>query len=88
MAIPTASINPPSPEPIKIEYRRWKNKKRGYVVEVEGVHHSQGKYGWYATVKVREKGKEKVVTWPGRTFLRTFEPIGRKLRIPSSWERL
>jgi hypothetical protein len=83
-------LGTPRDEPVAIEYKRWRNKRGGYVVVVLEVHHSQGKHGWFSRVVVcgNRTSKEKRVMWPGTVFLRTFEPIGRKLKIPSRWDRI
>lgn len=81
----------PQPEPIAIEYKRWKNKKKGYKVELVGVHHNQNSGGlWYTQVVVRGSAFSETtrVVWPVKTFLRMFKPIGRKMRILTRWERL
>lgn len=83
-------VQQPSDEPIAIDYKRWKSKRGDYVVVVQGVYHKEGKHGWYTQVAVlgSRTSKSKRVVWPARVFLRTFEPVGRKLRILTRWERI
>ena len=85
-----ASAMTPSKDPAEIEYKRWRSKRQGYVVVVLGVHHRRGEHGYFSTVLVQgsNRDKDKRVTWPAQTFLRTFEPLGRKLKIPTRWDRL
>lgn len=80
----------PDDEPTAIEYKRWRNKRADYTVVVLAVHHSEGKHGWFSHVTVlgSRTSKDKRVVWPAKVFLRTFEPIGRKIKIPSRWERI
>jgi hypothetical protein len=80
----------PSPKPISIEYKRWRHKASGYEVVFVGIRHWEGKHGVFSEVTVRGSRwkSDLLVTWPGKTFLRIFEPIGRKFRIKSRWERL
>ena len=82
----------PSSEPIAIEYKRWRRKRyagerQGYTVEVVEVHHRLGEHGYYTTVFVLNPNGKRV-SWPALPFLRAFEPVGRKLRIPTWWERI
>ncbi len=80
----------PSDEPAKIEYKRWRCKRHGYVVEVLAVHHRRGPLGRYSTVIVKgsRRGPDKQVSWEASVFLRTFKPLGRKLRVLTRWDRL
>jgi len=77
-------------EPIEIEYKRWRNKRQSYVVVVLEVHHRQSLQGCVSTVIVRgsRRDPDKRVSWPAPVFLRTFESLGRKLKIPTRWDRL
>ena len=77
-------------EPIEIEYKRWRSKSQSYEVIVLQVHHRQSLQGYVSTVYVRgsRHDPDKQVSWPAPVFLRSFEPLGRKLRIPTRWERL
>jgi hypothetical protein len=80
----------PSPEPIAIEYKRWRHKASGYEVTFVGIRHWEGKHGVFSEVTVQGSRwkKDQRVTWPAKTFLRVFEPVGRKFRVKSRWERL
>jgi len=77
-------------EPIEIEYKRWRSKRQSYVVVVLEVHHKQSLKGYVSTVIVRgsQRDSKKRVSWPAATFLRAFEPLGRKLKIPTRYDRL
>ncbi len=77
----------PSEAPVKIEYHRWKHKERGYTVRVENVQNFRGALGFVTVVRVSRKGF-RLVEWPSETFLNTFEPIGRKWRMKSRWDRI
>ncbi len=83
-----ARLNRPSPEPVKIEYKRWRNKDKGYIVEVFEVRNFSGKHGFHSVVVTEREGTERRVSWPARTFMRVFEPCGRRLRRLSRWERI
>jgi hypothetical protein len=80
-----------SDEPVAIEYKKWRNKRDGYEVTVLGVHHQPSPSGGYhSTVTVRgtKVDSERTASWPATVFLQTFEPMGRRLKIPTRWERL
>lgn len=77
-----------SQAPTPIDYKRWKHLSRGHIVEVLEVHHYLGKNGYYTSVTVIQEGKPHLSRWPSSTFLKTFRPIGRKLKVKSAWERL
>lgn len=83
-------VQTPSDEPLAIAYKRWRNKQSDYEVIVTEVHHRRGEHGWFTHVVVKgsKLSPDKRVTWPGKVFLRRFEPLGRKLRIRSRWERI
>lgn len=78
----------PSEEPITIEYKRWRHKEATYDVIVLGVQHQEGEYGWFSHVIVRGSrlSKDLRVTWPAKVFLRSFEPVGKKIKIWSRWD--
>lgn len=75
-------------EPIAVEYKRWRHKKRGYEVTVTSVQHFQTVDGWFALIRVREKSATREKSWTSKVFFDTFEPLGRKLRIRTRWERI
>lgn len=74
-------------EPVKIAFKRWRHKGRGYIVHVVSVLNYQGKHGFFTSVSVQQKG-HRPTTWPAETFLRTFEPAGRRIRKLTRWQRL
>lgn len=81
----------PSDEPVAIEYKRWRNRQEGYEVVVLGVHHQPAPSGGYhstVTVQGTRASSDRKAAWPATVFLQTFEPLGRKLKIPTRWERL
>jgi hypothetical protein len=81
----------PTKEPIVIEYKRWRNFRSGYEVIVLGVHHRMTPEGLYlsaVTVQGNKVSSTLRVVWPAGVFLRAFEPLGRKLKMPTQWERL
>jgi len=81
----------PSDEPVAIEYKRWKHKEDGYKVTVLEVHHQpkpEGGYHSVVTVRGTRVDSDRKATWPAKVFLQTFESLGRKLKIPTRWERL
>jgi len=77
-------------EPVEIEYKRWRSKRQSYEVVVLEVRHRQSPEGFLSTVIVQgsRQDPKKRVSWPASTFLRTFEPLGRKLKIPTRYDRL
>ncbi len=77
-----------SQNPTPIDYKRWRHLSKEYVVEVLEVHHYFGKNGYYTSVTVIQKGKPHLSRWPSSVFLKTFRPLGRKIRARSAWERL
>jgi hypothetical protein len=81
-------VTPPQKGPAEIEHKRYRSKRKGNeVVTVIGVTHSQGAHGWYSVVSVKyESGKK--VSWPAGVFLRAFEPVGRKMRVKTIWQRI
>lgn len=81
-----ARMNGPESEPVKIDYKRWKHKERGHIVEVFQVLNFLGKHGYHTVVVVEEQGKPRRVTWPAKTFLRIFQPYGRRMRRLSRWD--
>lgn len=91
MALTGMTLESPSEEPVEIEYAQWRSKRQGYEVEVLEVHHQPAaKWGYYSTVVVRgtRTSRDKRVSWPAKVFLRGFEPVGPKLKVPTRWERV
>lgn len=84
MALPDDNL--PTASPVEVEYKRYRHRRKGTVVVVINVTNHPGTLGYYTAVTVEEKGG-KQVTWPGTVFLKTFEPIGRKIR-PNRYTRL
>ena len=83
----TSSPNGPTGEPAAILYKRWKHKKRGYIVTVFAVRNYQGEHGFHSMVIVHDQyGKER--QWAANVFLDTFSPMGRKLKFRRWWERI
>lgn len=81
------SSHEPGPEPTPIEYKRWRHKERAYLVEVFQVLNFRGKHGYHTVVVVERKGARST-SWPAKTFLKLFEPYGRRMKRKSRWERL
>ena len=77
-----------SQAPTLINHKRWRHLSKGHVVEVLEVHHYLGRKGYYTSVTVIQDGKPHLSRWPSSTFLKTFRPIGRKLKLKSAFERL
>lgn len=75
-------------EPIRIDYKRWRHKDRGYIVTLVSVLNYKGKHGYLTSVTVQQKGASRPAVWPGETFVRTFEPAGRRIRRLTRWQRL
>lgn len=75
-------------EPIEVPYERYRSKDKGYVIRIVGVYHTQVPNGWVTLIKAIRQGEARIFSWPGKTFYRYFEPVGRKLRVPTRWERL
>jgi len=86
MAALTA-MTPPSAELVEVEYKRYRSKRKNDIVTVLGVKHSQGAFGWYSTVTVQNQHGKRV-SWPAPVFLRAYEPVGRKLKIKTIWQRI
>lgn len=74
--------------PVKIEYKRWRHKTRAYTVEVFQVENFRGKHGWFTMVSVIRKGESKMTSWPSGSFLKEFEPYGRRLKRKTRYARL
>lgn len=71
-------------EPRRIRHKRWRHRKRGYVVRVldtrnEGCPTVTVDRTAFATVKR---------TWNLEKFLLEFEPVGRPFALRSLWELL
>lgn len=80
-------------EPIRVPFKRWRHKARGFIVHVVSVVNYQGKHGYYTTVVVRANraspvGVAATMSWPGEKFLAAFEPAGRRIRRLTRWQRL
>jgi hypothetical protein len=78
----------PDEEPPKIEFRRWRHKERGYIVEVEQVTNYRGKHGYLTVVVLKRSGMVKSTSWHATTFLKAFTPISRRIRRKNRWELL
>jgi len=79
----------PRRDPLTIPYKRWRNLRHRYLVEVVDVQSYSGKaLMTYRTVMVRRVKGHEERTWPAEVFLKTFEPVGRKLRKKTAWDRL
>jgi hypothetical protein len=73
----------------EVLYRRWRNLRHRYLVEVLDVQDYRGTaISTYRTVKVKRVKSLEERTWPVEVFLRSFEPVGRKLRKKTAWELL
>lgn len=79
-----------SETPLKLPYKRYRNKEHGYIVKVLAVQHGLGKHGFYSTVKVCGTlvSLRATAVWPIGIFLLEFEPVGKRLKIKSLWKRL
>ncbi len=76
-------------DPVEIPYKKWRHRVRKSIVQVTAVHHYRGHEGcYYTTVTVEGRSSPHPVVWPSKVFLETFEPVGRKIKIKSAWERL
>jgi len=78
----------PDAEPVKIEFKRWRHKDRGYIVEVEKTVNYRGKHGYLTIITTKRKGVAKRTSWYAATFLKAFVPVSRRLRPKSRWELL
>lgn len=78
-----------SEDPLAILYKRWRNRRHRYLVDVVDVKSYSGPaLPTYRTVAVRRvRGHEERV-WPAEVFLKTFEPVGRKVKKKTAWELL
>lgn len=74
-------------DPQAVLYKRWRNRRFGYLVDVQGVRDFQGATS-YREVSVRRVKGHGSRTWPAEVFLRSFEPVGRKMRKRTAWELL
>ena len=83
----TSSPSGLTESPVEIPYRRWKHATRGYIVTVYAVRNYLGDHGFHSVVIVHDQHNTERV-WAAPIFLKTFKPIGRKLRIKSWWERI
>lgn len=75
-------------DPLAIKYKRWRNRSFGYLVDVVDVKDYVGAsfYRVVTVQRVRQVGPTR--TWAAEVFLRTFEPVGRKLRKRTAWDLL
>ena len=71
-----------------IRYKRWKNKRHGYLVEILDVQNYPGGQTCYQTVRVKRVRSHEERTWAVEAFLKSFDPIGRKMRQKTAWDRL
>ncbi len=71
-----------------IPYKRWKNMRHNYLVDVLDVQRFDGEATSYQVVLVRRVQGAQERAWPVDVFLKTFEPVGRKLRQKTIWDRL
>lgn len=79
----------PKTDPLAIEYKRWRNRHHKYLVEVIDVKDWNGKaLASYRSVLVRRVRGQEQRSWPAEVFLKTFDPIGRKVRKRTTWEIL
>lgn len=78
----------PKPDPRSVPYRRWRNLRHRYLVEVLDVHNYRGESGDYRTVTVRRVRGHEERTWSVDSFLRAFQPVGRKIRKKTAWDLL
>jgi hypothetical protein len=71
-------------DPPRIRHKRWRHKKRGYVVQVLDTR-NEG----CPTVTVDRTALATIKrTWTLEKFLLEFEPIGRPFVARSLWELL
>jgi hypothetical protein len=76
-------------DPLAILYKRWRNRRYRYLVDVVDVKsYSGAAIQTYRTVTVRRVKSHETRTWPAEVFLRTFEPVGRKVKKRTAWEIL
>lgn len=73
--------------PIRIDHTRWRHREKGHVVSVCEVVSKSGKHGEVTFITFSQVGGSNL-TWPAETFLRTFKPVGRKVRRKTFWEWL
>jgi len=79
----------PKKDPLAIPYKRWRNVRHRYLVDVLDVKDYSGtSLPMYRTVKVRWVRTKEERTWPAEVFLKTFEPVGRKVRAKTAWDIL
>lgn len=75
-------------DPHAVRYKRWRNIPHKYLVDVLEVKSYSGPSKVYRTVLVRRVKGHEERTWPTEVFLKTFEPIGRRIRTKTAWELL
>jgi hypothetical protein len=76
-------------DPLAILYKRWRNVRHRYLVDVLDVKNYSGEsLGVYRTVKVRQVRTKVDRTWPAEVFLRSFQPVGQKVRTKTAWDIL
>lgn len=76
-------------DPLAIPYKRWRNVRHRYLVDVLDVKDYHGNsLAVYRTVKVRGVRTKDERIWPAEVFLKTFEPVGRKVRTKTAWDIL
>jgi hypothetical protein len=76
-------------DPLAISYKRWRNLKHKYLVDVVDVKNYGGKaLTNYRMVVVRRVRGAEQRAWPAEVFLKTFEPIGHKVRKRTAWDIL
>lgn len=76
-------------DPLAIPYKRWRNVRHRYLVDVLDVKDYSGtSLAVYRTVKVRGVRTKEERTWPAEVFLRSFLPVGRKVKTRTAWDIL
>jgi hypothetical protein len=76
-------------DPLAILYKRWRNVRHKYLVDVLDVKDYSGtSLTVYRTVKVRGVRTKVERTWPAEVFLKSFQPVGRKVRTRTAWDIL
>lgn len=69
-----------------VTHRRYRNVRHRYLVDVVAVTVYPGGCLIYRTVTIRTNTR--VLTWPVEVFLRSFEPVGCRVRKRTTWEIL
>lgn len=79
----------PKKDLLAIDHKRWRNRYHKYLVEVVNVQDHGGKaLEFFRTVLVRRVRGTEQRMWPAEVFLKTFDPVGRKLKKKTAWEIL